>query len=462
MEIYPEIPKLKEAIVVSEKAISHSIKVKFTNQPYNNEQLYWVKVLNENAPKKKTYGLVLLSNGKDLNSGIWLGSIDDPLENARSNTVQKNDIYTIDSANKKSSFMCGDSGISISSYNNNFIFNKDKNEIKIGDNTFEINNNTFNMFIKEDNKFLSGINFNRNNFNILSAGELNTQVNEDYNIRINNGSLVISGGPNINKQSNKEDKYTQFKSLVVKNKETTINSANLISFNSSGMNIKLISGKFGGGGGIPGNGPFDTYSLEVVEGNLSQKVGTGNIDIINNNFGIIGNINIRNGSLISPIQNGLTLTAYNSLLEHQTAWGITSSINLSKAAITAKATNEITITSLLRDIALQATTDITLTSLLNTKINASLNALIEAKVKAEIKALTIDIKAQAKAMIEAAIIEIKSKSLTKLETAMLDLVSSKIINAGPKSVAPTGTGPFCALPTCLFTGAPHSGDKAIG
>jgi hypothetical protein len=37
MEIYPEIPKLKEAIVVSEKAISHSIKVKFTNQPYNNE-----------------------------------------------------------------------------------------------------------------------------------------------------------------------------------------------------------------------------------------------------------------------------------------------------------------------------------------------------------------------------------------------------------------------------------------
>jgi hypothetical protein len=49
--------------------------------------------------------------------------------------------------------MCGDSGVSISSYNNNFIFNKDKNEIKIGDNTFEINNNTFNMFIKEDNKF---------------------------------------------------------------------------------------------------------------------------------------------------------------------------------------------------------------------------------------------------------------------------------------------------------------------
>jgi len=30
------------------------------------------------------------------------------------------------------------------------------------------------------------------------------------------------------------------------------------------------------------------------------------------------------------------------------------------------------------------------------------------------------------------------------------------------NVAPTGSGPFCGIPNCLFTGAPHIGDTAIG
>lgn len=30
------------------------------------------------------------------------------------------------------------------------------------------------------------------------------------------------------------------------------------------------------------------------------------------------------------------------------------------------------------------------------------------------------------------------------------------------TVAPTGSGPFCGLPNCLFTGAPHAGDTIVG
>lgn len=30
------------------------------------------------------------------------------------------------------------------------------------------------------------------------------------------------------------------------------------------------------------------------------------------------------------------------------------------------------------------------------------------------------------------------------------------------SAAPTGSGPFCAIPTCLFSGAPHVGPKVSG
>jgi hypothetical protein len=30
------------------------------------------------------------------------------------------------------------------------------------------------------------------------------------------------------------------------------------------------------------------------------------------------------------------------------------------------------------------------------------------------------------------------------------------------SVVPTGSGPFCGLPSCIFSGAPHSGSKVLG
>lgn len=32
----------------------------------------------------------------------------------------------------------------------------------------------------------------------------------------------------------------------------------------------------------------------------------------------------------------------------------------------------------------------------------------------------------------------------------------------PGTVVPTGKGPFCGLPNCLFTGAPHSGEEIKG
>jgi len=461
MKVTGYIPqtKLIEATVISKKVINHKVQVQLL---YSNS-LIWVKVINNDAPSEGQLGLVLFKNSEDEQSGIWLGNINDPTKESRKTVSANNiqDVNTMTSKNENSYVACADAAIVLKSHDNVFSVNKSDAKINIGENNFEINSNNIIFDVKNEGKVISEIKLN-NSVGIKSAGSFDIQTINDFNVRIHTGCLVISGGPNTNISTTTEDKYKHFKTLLVKNTETIINSSNMVNINSAGMNIKLLSGRFGGGGGIPGSGPSDTYSLEVVEGNIAEKVGTGNIDIINNNFGIIGKVNIRNGSIISPLQNSLSFSAYNALLDHQVTWGIGSSIDLTKAGINVKATNGITMTSILKDIALQATTDISLTSLLNTKINASLNVIIDAKVKAQTTAMMIELKAKTKAMMEAAIIEIKGKSLTKIETAMLNLVASKIINAGPKTVAPTGTGPFCALPTCLFTGAPHSGDKAVG
>jgi len=111
------------------------------------------------------------------------------------------------------------------------------------------------------------------------------------------------------------------------------------------------------------------------------------------------------------------------------------------------------------------------------------NALnIEVKKDLTIKSETADITVEKKATIkaESADIETKKETNIKCESAIIDASKSaeikspdiKMDSAKAKitggnlevggTAAPTGTGPFCGLPACLITGAPHVGDKVAG
>lgn len=59
-------------------------------------------------------------------------------------------------------------------------------------------------------------------------------------------------------------------------------------------------------------------------------------------------------------------------------------------------------------------------------------------------------------------LSITAGAAISLTSPILNLTSVAMINAGPKVVAPTGVGPFNAIPFCLFTSAPHSGMMAVG
>jgi hypothetical protein len=59
-------------------------------------------------------------------------------------------------------------------------------------------------------------------------------------------------------------------------------------------------------------------------------------------------------------------------------------------------------------------------------------------------------------------IDINSGLTLNLKAGVMLSVSSPIVKFPSGVVAPTGSGPFCGLPFCLFSGAPHTGNTLIG
>jgi hypothetical protein len=80
----------------------------------------------------------------------------------------------------------------------------------------------------------------------------------------------------------------------------------------------------------------------------------------------------------------------------------------------------------------------------NATLKTTGNTEIEATGNVSVKGVNVDVKASATATINSAMVKVTGGSLQ--------------VNG---TVAP-GSGPFCALPACLFTGAPHGGNIATG
>jgi len=90
---------------------------------------------------------------------------------------------------------------------------------------------------------------------------------------------------------------------------------------------------------------------------------------------------------------------------------------------------------------------------------------IEVSEGATVKAKTADIEVEtANIDVETANIEASNEANIKSPKVTIDSANAEIKggNFSMKGTVAPGTGPLCAIPNCLFTGAPHGGDKAVG
>lgn len=92
----------------------------------------------------------------------------------------------------------------------------------------------------------------------------------------------------------------------------------------------------------------------------------------------------------------------------------------------------------------------------NGELKAVLSLLQDGKVKLETPG-DIEVKTDGQSSLEATAVKIKGETTI---TGNTEIKGGTLKTAGTAS--PTGSGPFCAIPVCPFTAAPHVGDLVNG
>lgn len=323
---------------------------------------------------------------------------------------------------------------------------------------------------------------------------------KDVTLRLGkSGNVIITGERDSNVSSgNKEsEKYKSIGTFYTKARNIYFD-ADGGSFMYTGNVMKVNLGSSKMADFIPGTGPTNAYEINITQGDVDFSLGLGNFEVKLNNFSFTNYAEFQVGTMLHPTKSNFYMDAYkmsmkldtvpfviNSELTFKTGGfvdlksfsNITMSTKTGKFSIEAlqditlsSKTMKMSLTSMmdmslksqigkmnieaLQDISLKSSTkNITLKATMDFK-SSSLNAMIEAKVKAVLKAMMINIEAKTKAEIKAMMIDVVAQ-------AKLDFSKSAMINFGPKVAAPTGSGPLCAIPMCIFSGVPHVGGQCV-
>ena len=392
-----------------------------------NSTLY-VKATGDSYPSVGDRGLILFT-GSSRDDGYWLGQISGrfqtengkPKEDYRAKLPDG--MASIFSENGRGRMLAGQSDCIIS---------QDGTELKISSSSVLINNtNKFKLSIDQNGfsvaTFRKGI-----MSSMFSVAERLIEINSNGTILTRTrGDMILRAGGNVMIQGDSTEEKPCTMLWVRAGKVAIDAGAGPVSIQASAFNVKLSSSKLGTSSGIPGTGPMTAASIEALQGNIDVSSGVGNLTFralspahkvkMVNAFTIIGPQSFFEASGISAKMGAEMLTGLGSYIECSRS-----------GSMSIKAFRNIETTSVLGSI----------------KLSSLLGMELATK-------LTMSIKATMKAEIEAGI-------AIAMKTLMLDLKQVKMIQAGPKTVAPTGQGPFCGLPMCLFTGAPHSGHTAVG
>lgn len=368
-------------------------------------------------------------------------------------------------------------------------YNKKPNSIRVGETTQAIGNDFYeiktpNNFINLNDRF-SIINHKKNNVSSsIIGGNSKMFLYNKKRLHLESPDILFQseqGNVNIvgkkTNDSNDIENYLPINQLYVRSQKAFIRTGNYFNITAGRMKIDLSSSKLSSTN--PLKGPNEVYHINAIEGDIRSDVGLGDIILNNYNFKFTNKIELRCGSKLHPTASGVELTAkgakyylhttfelIQSYLEFKTGGSaeLFSSRNINVKSLYGKVLIDSTQDTLIKSLTkinLSANSGINMSSLTNINITANTGIKASSRTKIEILSnsnmdiiskTNLNLKGLVKVLVDSALIEIKGQ--------MLDLSKSGTINAGPKSSPPTGSGPFCALPTCLFTGAPHSGSIA--
>ena len=94
------------------------------------------------------------------------------------------------------------------------------------------------------------------------------------------------------------------------------------------------------------------------------------------------------------------------------------------------------------------------------QLDAKGNLKISAEGNIDASGSEVKIAAQSGMEIKGADVEVEGESTLTLKSAKTELTGGQLMCKG--TAVPSGSGPFCAIPACLFTGAPQCGTDVMG
>ncbi len=417
--------------------------------------ILYAKMLNPfggdplSAPKIGSTGVVIQKNKDDSQQVFWLGSIVSALVtsvNTDESSIAKEDSKV--AISKKEFNVTHEEG-SIEQNSQQSKFAKGKNSLTITDTTAALTVEDG----KEPSAFLV---LNGKENRLVSKGSTVIRSDNDTNIQSNKGSVQVYGAKKDGK-----DEHLPVRAFNVDSRSTALKSHGGPLFIEAGkMVINLSDSRTTHT--IPGLGGPTAFELSALSGDIDIKTHVGDINITNMNSASIGSISIINGSILSPttiMQTSINMTIKGiEICQSTIPFAIEAYMNLSNASAEIYATRNIDILS---DI--------------NVGISATANVEIDAMIKAAVTAAKIEIISDVQTILKTAMMQLKADKMdvqasladintkiANLSGQVLNMEGMKMVKAGPKVVAPTGVGPFCAITNCTWNGLPHVGDVAVG
>lgn len=402
-------------------------------------------------PKKGDKGLLIRRNKENKIQSFWLGTLLEPAE-------IENDVDGVQFNSGASKIKLSDNEFLAKTKSGKIQQDNKSTQISQGLTQFDLNNNEVSFSLRDDidpGKTLGLLDIKKDSAVLFSGGNIEIEAYKRITLKSQTGEIFIHGKTKATKSDKRlTDLYEPISKFFLKSNDITMLSNGSITLGANRLVANIGSAALTGD--LPGIGPAESFELNVLKGDISTNVLFGNYEVTNLNQGLTGKIKLHVGSLLSPttIVNSDVTMSFNKIELRQTNIPLFSESGIvfgkGKAVI-------------------DSTQGTDVTSEMNVSVESSkMSVFIKSLLTIVAESIKIEIKATAQMLIQSKLMDIVATllnmkaQLIKVEAQMLDLKGAKTIDMGPKTVAPTGQGPLCAIMICPWSGQIHNGSIATG
>lgn len=372
-------------------------------------------------PAADTQGLVLIIGG-DKQHMFWLGAIQDVAKESHKQKIEGKPGEVFFANDKNTAFLkVSEEIISLANISSSFLATKNSLNIACGNNHFDLTDSQLSIQTKKSKFKLADT-----ESLIETEAPIKLVSGSDIQIVCKN-NFIVSGGLYNSEETDFFKKFGGVNKFLLKAVESKVSIGSMMVLDAGALTVNVCSGMFVGGA-TPGSGSLTTFKLNVAQGDLIAATGGGDIEI--NCLTEINSLSLYAGRKpASALYSEVELKATSLKIKNFSP--LTSSIEFARGTIT-------------------ATTD------MDIKMQPTQRFIVEAT-------MDIDMSTKTKATIDAKTdLDLKGQATIKTTTPQLNLEDAKIIKAGPKTVVPTGTGPFCSVQFCPILGIAHAGEMCNG